>query len=125
MKSRDPKLIALLFNECINNRDIEGLVALMTDDHSLVCNGHVDTKDKNSSREVWSSFFRMFPDYLNHFSRIESRDDFVVIIGKSTCSNEAKLNTNTLWSVRIQNDIVSEWQVYEDRPENRSKLQIQ
>jgi ketosteroid isomerase-like protein len=125
MKSRDPKLIALLFNECINNRDIEGLVALMTDDHSLVCNGHVDTKDKSSSREAWSSFFRMFPDYLNHFTRIESRDDFVVITGKSTCSNEAKLNTHALWSARIQNDKISEWQVYEDNPENRRKLQIQ
>jgi len=124
MNKRDPKLTTLLFNECINNRDIEGLVALMTDDHSLVCNGHINTKDKNSSRDAWSSFFSMFPDYLNHFSRIESRDDFVVIIGKSTCSNEAKLNTKAIWSARIQNDKVSEWQVYEDCAKNRKKLQI-
>ena len=62
MNKRDPKLAALLFNECINNRDIDGLVALMTDDHSLICNGHVDKNDKNSSREAWRSFFSMFPD---------------------------------------------------------------
>ena len=125
MNKRDPKLTALLFNECINNRDIEGLVDLMTDDHSLICNGHVDTKDKNSSKEVWSTFFRMYPDYLNHFSKVESIDNFVVIAGKSTCSNEAKLNTSALWSARIQDDKVAEWQVYEDSPENRNKLQIQ
>ena len=117
MNRRDPKLTALLFNECINNRDIEGLVELMTDDHSLICNGHVDTKDKSSSKEAWSSFFSMFPDYLNHFSKVESKDDFVVMVGKSTCSNEKRLNTNALWTARIKNDKVCEWQVYEDSPE--------
>jgi ketosteroid isomerase-like protein len=125
MNKHDPKLTVLLFNECINNRDIEGLVSLMTDDHTLICDGHVDTKDKMSSREAWSSFFSMFPDYRNHFLRIESRDDFVVIEGKSKCSNEDKLNCNALWSARIQNDKVSEWHVYEDNPKNRSIFQIQ
>ena len=125
MNKRDPKLTVLLFNECINNRDIEGLVSLMTDDHTLICGGHIDTKDKISSREAWSSFFSMFPDYRNHFLRIESRENFVVIAGESTCSNEEKLNSNALWSARIQDDKVSEWQVYEDSPENRKILQIQ
>jgi hypothetical protein len=125
MNNRDPKLTALLFNECINNRDIEGLVDLMTENHSLILDGHVHTKDKVSSRETWSSFFGMFPDYRNHFLRIESKDDLVVIKGKSTCSNEDKLNKNALWSARIQNDKVSEWQVYEDSSENRMKLKIQ
>ena len=124
MISRDPKLIALLFNECINSRDIEGLVGLMTSDHSLICNGHVDTRDRTSSREAWTAFFNMFPDYQNHFLRIESKGDFVVIAGKSTCSNEDKLNGNALWSARIQNDKVSEWQVYEDNSENRRNLQL-
>lgn len=124
MNNRDPKLIALLFNECINNRDIDGLADLMTDDHSLVCDGYVDTKDKNSSKEAWLTFFNLYPDYLNHFSKIESIDNFVVISGKSTCSNEVKLNTSALWSVRILNDKVAKWQVYEDSSENRTKLQI-
>ena len=63
MNTRDPKLTALLFNECINNRDLEGLVNLMTDDHSLILSGHVGATDKASSREAWSSFFAMFSDY--------------------------------------------------------------
>ena len=36
MTQRDPKLIALLFNERINNLDLEGLVNLMTDDHTFI-----------------------------------------------------------------------------------------
>ena len=125
MNKRDPKLTALLFNECINNQDVDSLVALMTEDHSLVCNGHVDTQNKDSSREVWSTFFSMYPDYLNHFSRLDSRDDFVVITGKSTCSNEARLNTNALWSAKVLDDKIAEWQVYEDNSANRRKLHIQ
>ena len=125
MNKRDPKLTVLLFNECINNRDIEGLASLMTDDHTLICGGHVDTKDKISSCEEWLSFFSMFPDYLNHFSRIHSKENFVVVEGRSTCSNEDTLNGDALWSARVQNDKISEWQVYEDSAENRSKLQIQ
>jgi len=36
MNSRDPKLIVLLFNECINNQDVEELTSLMTEDHTFI-----------------------------------------------------------------------------------------
>jgi len=55
MNTRDPKLIALFFNECINTQDIDGLVSLMTNDHSLICFDHVDTIDKESSRMALGS----------------------------------------------------------------------
>ena len=124
MNTRDPKLTALLFNECINSQDIEGLAALMTDDHSLICYDNNDTNNKESSRKAWSTFFHDFPDYKNHFTRIESRDNFVIIIGKSTCSNSDFLNKKALWSAKIENDKLSEWQVYDDTIENRKRLKI-
>lgn len=36
MNSKDPKLVALQFNECINNQDLNGLALLMTDDHAFI-----------------------------------------------------------------------------------------
>lgn len=36
MNTKDPKLIALQFNECINKQDIKGLSSLMTDDHTFI-----------------------------------------------------------------------------------------
>jgi hypothetical protein len=36
MNTKDPKLIALQFNDCINNQDLEGLSLLMTDDHAFI-----------------------------------------------------------------------------------------
>ena len=69
MNARDPKLTALLFNECINSQDIEGLADLMTDDHSLICYDNPDSNNKKLSLKGWSTFFKDFPDYKNHFTR--------------------------------------------------------
>ena len=125
MNTRDPKLTALLFNECINSEDIDGMVSLMTDNHSLICYDEVGTMNKNTSREAWERFFSGVKNYMNHFTRIESRDNFVIMIGKATCSNVESLNINVLWSATIENDKLSEWQVYEDTIENRKRLKIQ
>jgi predicted SnoaL-like aldol condensation-catalyzing enzyme len=125
MNKRDPKLTALLFNECINNQDLEGLVALMTNNHSLICYDHVDTDDRESSRAAWSSFFEEYPDYANHFARVESRGAFVVLVGHSTCSNHDGSNGPALWSARIEDNRLAEWQVYANNPENRRRLDIQ
>jgi ketosteroid isomerase-like protein len=32
----DPRALTLKFNERINNRDVDGLAALMTDDHTFI-----------------------------------------------------------------------------------------
>lgn len=36
MDLKDPKLVALQFNEYINNQDINGLTNLMTEDHTFI-----------------------------------------------------------------------------------------
>ena len=125
MNTRDPKLTALLFNECINSEDIDGMVSLMTDNHSLICYDEVGSINKKTSREAWARFFKDVANYKNHFTRIESKDNSVIMIGNATCSNVESLNINVLWSAKIENDKLSEWQVYDDTIENRKRLKIQ
>ncbi len=125
MNNQDPKLTALLFNECINKKNIEGLISLMADDHKLVCHGETGAEGKEANRQAWTSFFKNYPDYLNHISRIESKADFVVMIGHSECNTEKSLNGKALWSAEVKNDKVAEWQVYEDTGENRNNLGLQ
>ncbi len=81
MNRRDPKLTALLFNECINARDLEGLAALMTDDHAFVDRDDGRHQGKDHMNEGWKRFFREFPEYRNTFSRIQALDDRVVVRG--------------------------------------------
>lgn len=60
MNSRDPKLTALMFNERINARDVEGLSALMTDDHRFVDREGGRHAGKDRMTEGWQTFFEIW-----------------------------------------------------------------
>ncbi|MCK4251748.1 nuclear transport factor 2 family protein [candidate division WOR-3 bacterium] len=123
MNSKDPKLTALQFNECINNQDIKGLSDLMTEDHTFIDReGKID-KPKVHMIECWISFFKEFPDYKNTFTRVESQDNLVILIGYAYWSEKNKYDP-AIWTATIKNDLVAEWKIYEDTEENRKKLNI-
>ncbi|MFH1942647.1 MAG: nuclear transport factor 2 family protein [bacterium] len=124
MDKKNPNLTALLFNECINNQDLDGLCSLMTEGHTFIVKDEKSRIGKEKMRKDWGDFFRLFPDYKNHFPRIESRDDLVIIVGFSICSNESLLNGPALWTAKIENDRIAEWRVYNDTGDNRKSLKI-
>lgn len=117
----DPKQIALSFNTCINNQDLENLYLLMTDDHTLIDIAGEMMQGKARIRQNWAGFFNEYPDYQNYFDQIEVREDAVYVAGRSTCAYDP-LNGPALWRIRVKDDCVAEWQVYEDTPENRAVL---
>jgi len=123
MSERDPKLIVLLFNECINKQDIEGLSELMTEDHVFIDSSDDVHSGKDLMVKGWVDFFNQYPDYQNHFTRIESRGALVLLLGYSTCSHDP-LDGPAIWTAKIVNDRVAEWRVYLDTIENRKKLAL-
>jgi ketosteroid isomerase-like protein len=123
MNSRDPKLTALQFNEYINSQDIEGLSSLMTEGHTFVDRkGEVD-EGKESMTKGWIEFFEAFPDYRNTFTRVESQDDLVILIGYATWSQGSSPD-HAIWTARIEDDLVAEWRIYHDTEEARRELGI-
>lgn len=104
-------LTALKFNEKINQRDLEGLTELMTDDQTFIDNFGEVTKGKNVMREGWRDFFGKYPDYRNVFTFVAVQDGVVVMVGYSTCSYK-RLDGPNIWTARIRDDRVSEWRVY-------------
>ncbi len=124
MDSFDTMMAALRFNEKINRRDLEGLVGLMTEDHTFIDKPGKVSKGKNVMKEGWRTFFDAYPDYRNVFIRVQvADDDFVVMVGYSTCSHKP-LDGPALWSAKVRGGRVSEWRVYEDTAQNRRKLRI-
>jgi predicted SnoaL-like aldol condensation-catalyzing enzyme len=121
MNSRDPKLTALLFNECINNQDIHGLSNLMTEDHTIIVREGNVVKGKKPNTEGWARFFAQFPKYRNTFTRVESKDNLVVIVGFADWSEEQPFDP-VIWTARIEGDRVAEWRIYDDTEQNRQKL---
>src|SRR5262249_54485261 len=121
MPNDQQKAIVFQFNECINNRDLEGLAALLTDTHTFIDSANASVHGKEHVVEAWKGFFALFPDYRNIFERIESRGPVVAIMGRSACS-EQQLDGPALWTAKVRGDKVAEWRVYKDTPANRAAL---
>jgi len=118
---RDPILTALLFNECINTGDLDGLCTLMTEDHVFIDTEHDEVSGSENLRDCWRRFFNDHPDYRNRFQLMRSTGSNVSAMGYSTC-NEEELSGPALWSVVIVDDRVAEWRVWMDTPGNRKLL---
>jgi hypothetical protein len=118
---KDPKLIALQFNECISNQDIDGLGGLMADDHVFIDREGNITRSKESMVKSWSKFFDIFPGYKNTFERVESRNGLVMMLGFAYWS-EKNQHDPAIWMATIVNDLVAEWHIYYDTEENRKKF---
>lgn len=123
MNLKDPKLTALQFNECINNQDIIGLSNLMTEDHTFIDRkGEID-KGKESMTKGWIDFFNQFPEYKNTFTRVESRNELVILLGYARWSIDSS-EDHAIWTATIKDDLVAEWRIYHDSEENRKKFKI-
>ena len=122
MNKRDPKLTALQFNEYINNQDIKGLSSLMGVGFWVkVKKEPVWITDMING---WNRFFKEWPSYKNIFTRVESRDNLVILIGYAIWSKDSKEEDHCIWTATIKDDLLSNWQIYEDTKENRTKLNI-
>lgn len=123
MNSRDPKLVALQFNECINNQDLNGLAFLMTDDHAFIDREGKVTQGKQTMVESWKQFFEMFPEYRNTFNCVQSRDNRVTILGYAHWSKEEPYDP-VIWTATIVSDLVQEWRVHVDTATNRRECDL-
>jgi predicted SnoaL-like aldol condensation-catalyzing enzyme len=123
MNNKDPKLTALQFNECINNRDLAGLTLLMTDDHAFIDREGVVSQPKAAMVQGWKRFFEMFPEYKNTFNRIESKDNLVTILGYAYWS-ESRPYDPAIWTATIVDDLVQVWRIYSDTESNRKKFNL-
>ena len=74
MDSFDIMMVALRFNEKINQQDLNGLVELMTDDHTFIDNS--GDSDKNM-KEGWKEFFKNHPGYRNIFTSVTVKNNVV------------------------------------------------
>jgi ketosteroid isomerase-like protein len=113
--------VVAAFNDCVNRRDLAGLTALMTEEHTFTDLAGAVVAGLPACREAWRGFFAAFPDYRNVFAEVTVRGDVLVVIGHSVCS-VTELAGPALWSVVVDGDRVAAWRVYDDTPANRRAL---
>ncbi len=122
MNTRDPKIVALLYNEYINARNLEGVIALMAENYQFI-DSENRVENKEQMKTSWDEFFTEYPDYINSFHTVISRDNLVILLGHSECSLPV-LDGPAIWTAKIENDQVAEWRIYLDTEENRRTLNL-
>ena len=98
------------FNDRINAQDLDGLTALMTEDHTFVDAAGRTVSGKPACADAWSGFFAAFPDYRNVFEAMTADGDTVRVNGYSVCAEPA-LAGPAAWMATVRADKVSRWQV--------------
>jgi hypothetical protein len=121
MSLNAPILIVNAFNDCINNQDVFGLAALMSEDHTFIDRDGSSHGPKSHMIEGWKQFFEMFPLYENKFKKIKAIENWVFVLGYAYWSEKEPYDP-VIWTGKIENDLIAEWRVYEDTAENRKQF---
>jgi ketosteroid isomerase-like protein len=102
--------VVVAFNNAITTHDLDGLAALMRNDHRFIDSaGHV-VSGKVACLEAWRTFFAAFPDYRNHFDSFTVQGSTVSVVGRSSCS-VAELCGPARWTADVANGLITRWQV--------------
>ncbi len=105
--------VTIAFNDRITAADLDGLAALMTEDHTFVnASGRV-MAGKQACIDAWRGFLHSFPSYRNVFTSIVAEGDTVTATGHSEC-DVAQLAGPARWTATIRDGKVARWQVSSD-----------
>jgi len=116
--------LAVGFNDRINARDLKGLARPMANDHTFIDTAGNAVIGKAACIEAWRGFFDSYPEYRNIFETVLSRGNRVTIVGHTVCPGFPGLEGPALWTAIAAREELTEWRVYEDTPEERSRLGI-
>jgi ketosteroid isomerase-like protein len=117
-----PLEITQRFVERLNAHDLDGMVALLSQDHRFLDSLGTEARGRETLREGWRAYFRMVPDYQVVVERTfnDGRDVILVGVARGTYTADGKLSkvnawtTPAVWRARIGGDLLEEWQVYAD-----------
>jgi hypothetical protein len=93
----------------------------MTEDHAFIDRDDDRHEGKDHMTSGWKSFFAEFPEYRNTFSRIQSADDLVVVLGYAEWTAGGEPD-RVIWTATVRDDLVAEWRVLEDTEANRERF---
>jgi ketosteroid isomerase-like protein len=119
-----PDVVALSFIDCINRGDVEGLVALMTDDHELRIFDEPPVSGRQALRDGWTWYARSFPRYLIHPQQFAIKGDEAAVLGCTTGSHlglpdDEERKLTLIWVAVADGPRLRSWTLIYDTPENR------
>ena len=108
--------VVLDFIEAINNGDLEGVTALMSEDYVFVDHSGSEHRGREKMREAWRHYLRNWPDYRIHVREIlKCGKDSFAVLGATTGSHvgeDVESNETVLWLADVSDGKVTLWRMY-------------
>jgi ketosteroid isomerase-like protein len=129
-KESRPSDVAKRFIERVNAHDVDGLVKLMTEDHTFV-DSMGDKSARPAIEDGWRQYFEMVPDYWIRIDRTVSKGDTAILIGtargtyvpKGGLSRpENRWETPAVWVAQVRGGKIAEWRIYSDNEPIRARM---
>jgi len=130
MSSVSPVDLVFMFVERINRQDLEGLVDLMSVDHTFISlDGTIDYDNRLEAEKAWREYFENFPEYMVHLCEAYPSMGGAAVVGRTTGSHlqlprMEEFPPTLIWAAKIGEDQIKEWRIFRDSPDARAYLGI-
>jgi len=136
MPSENPIQTVLKFEEAINSRNPDAIVALMSADVVVIDSLGTHMQDTAKLRAAWEGYFKMVPDYSISNSQILAAGNTVAVFGSAQGTlvpnndvhpkDGSKPNntwtTPAAWRAVVKDGKIAVWQVFADNEPVRAIL---
>lgn len=106
------------FIERINAHDVEGLRALMSDDHTFIDAHGNQVCGKKKMIAGWRAYFEWFPDYSIEITDVFEESEMLALFGFAGGSFQGKPTESwrlpAAWKGIVRDGSVTLWQVFAD-----------
>jgi SnoaL-like domain len=126
----DPVRVVLSFIDCINQRDVQGLGRLMTDDHELTVFDEAALIGREANLAAWRGYVESYPAYVISPHRLAERAGVVAVLGHTTGSHlglpdDQEIQLTLLWVAEVVDGALHSWRLLEDTPDNRQRFGLE
>ena len=117
-----PLEVVRAFVTCINTHDVDGLAALMTEDHRFIDSLGQVVRGREAVRSGWGQYFSMVREYRLQADEWLCDGLVVVLLGTAdgnyspdgAPSPGRSWTTPAVWRAVVRGGQVAEWRVYAD-----------
>lgn len=122
MAAKEPVDVVLAFIERINAADVDGLYALMTEDHVFIDALGTRIQGRENMRKAWTGYFGMIPDYKVSHEDVLQHGAIVAVFGtaRGTYAPDGRRKKENVWEVPaawravVRGGQIAEWRVFAD-----------
>jgi len=109
----------------INEHDVDGLAAVLTENHRFIDSLGSVFLGRETLRIGWADYFRLVSDYRINVDEFAEGDSSLLLVGSvEGRSAGVEWKVPAAWRAVVRDGLIAEWQVYVDNEPLRASLRF-